>query len=445
MAQSIEYSRKLADKSARYKRTFSGKQMNNKGQAIVIVIGIIVIFMILIPALITITHQEARWAVKQKKSSAAFHAAEAGLDRGKWKLNESASHWNTITGGGSISGYTGTTIYNIYSDTDSTKVAGQYKVNITSGTTSSQVKITSVGRDPTNNELRALEVVYAKDLISSSLDIDGGISWKPNLEVHWGPVITYTSIDQSPGEWYPRKYSAGQIVGRDTDPTPLNSDSKEYWAFEDLGTPPQVKLAYYKDLAEKSVVDPDLGGQNRIKKKTGNDTAVAVPAGSGYFPSASNNGGININKSYSFSNSTSVIYTDGTIDFDASSFIDCLAVIGEGNIDYNARSTVYVASVPANASLEYVKKKEVTPSYTYPGEGSATYNVANCGMHGFLYCGGNLSNAGGNAVMVGVIKTVGTLSINTLTLYYDHDVAINVELSDTSKTQVSWKEIRATW
>lgn len=418
---------------------------SSRGQVLIVVLGILVIFMIMIPVLISLVQNESRWSVKNKKTSMAFHAAEAGLDRGIWKLNEKTSNWDNIISSGSIDGYTGQKVYDMYLGSSTDKVIGQYKVNIMPGDIPSQIKVVSIGRDPSSSEVRGLEVVYSKNAILSSINTDGGISWKPNLEVHWGPVVTYTSIDQAPSKWYPRKISKGQIVGRDTDPQRPNDDGKEFWAFQDLGDPPRVQTSYYLDLAKKSRIKASLGGLNEIRKKTGSSVAVADPVGSGYFPAASNSGGIRINKAYMFANSTSVIYTDGTLDLAAESFLDLQAVIAEQNVDFNGSGHDYTATVPVNAAKEYVKQKEMVPGYTYPGEGSATYTVTACGMHGFLYCGGSLNNAGGNAKMVGAIKVLGNVTLNTMTVYYDEQTVTNIKLSNTQKTQVSWREIGASW
>ncbi|MHB9155152.1 MAG: hypothetical protein ACYC5N_05585 [Endomicrobiales bacterium] len=417
--------------------------MKNKGQTLIVILGILVIFMIFIPLLVSMVQHEAKWTVKQKKATAAFHAAEAGVGRALWKIKENTSNWATVTDGGSLAGYAGTTVYDLYAGSNTSKLSGQYKVSITNTANPGEVLIRSTGRDPGNSEVRGIEVVLAKNSINASMDVNSGISWKPNLVVHWGPVVTYTSIDQAPSQWYPRKFSKGQIAGRDTDPTSTNSDGKEYWAFEDLTTPPQVDIAYYKDLAKKSLVPATVGGTKKIKKATGSSAAVADPPGSGYF--TSDNGSKIRFDGYDFRSSTSVIYCETGLDFDNSTFLDVQAAIAETDVDFNADNTVYVASVPVNASVEYVKQKEENPGYTYPGEGSATYSVPGCGMHGFLYCGGVLNNAGGGASMTGVIKVIGNVSVNTMTVYYDASVASSVRLTDSSFRQLSWREIKAAW
>jgi Tfp pilus assembly protein PilX len=417
--------------------------MNNRGQTLIIVLGIVVVFLISIPVLVFMVGQESRWTVKAKKTTTAFHAAEAGIDRGMWKLKETTANWQTIMDGDPISGYSGTTVYNVAAGSGTSQVVAEYKVNIFQGPNPGEITVRSIGRDASTSEVRGVEVVLTKNAIDSSLSVSGGLTWKPNLEVHWGPVVTFTSIDSSPSQYYPRKFSKGKIEGRDTNPTQLNSDGKEYWAFQNLGTEPQVKLADYRTLAKASVV-PNTYGSGKILKKTGSAACVADPPGSGYFPIANSGGKIRL-KDYVLSATTCVIYSEGGIDMDNGSFVDVRAIIAEGDFDFNAKSAVYVANVPATAAKEYVKQKEVSAGYMFPGEGSATYNVAGCGMHGFLYCGGNLTNAGGGSIIVGVAKVIGDVTMNTCTIYYDDTVAENIILSDSAVRQVSWKEFKASW
>jgi hypothetical protein len=419
--------------------------MNQKGQTLVMIMGIVVVFMICIPPIIYMVQHEAKWTVKQKKTTSAFQASEAGIDRALWKLNEASSNWNSVVNGTPIPGYTGLATYDFYADAAGTNRIGQYKVLITTSQMPGEILVQAKGRDSMSDEVRAIEVVLTRNAINGSLNVDSGITWKPNMIVHWGPVVTFTSIDMAPSQWYPRKYSKGQIVGRDTAASAPNSDEKEYWAFEDLGNPPQIDLAYYKELAKKSQIPTSSGG-GTIRKATGSSQAVATPAGSGYFRAADNGSKIRFFGSYDFRNSTSVIYVEGAgMDFANASFLDVQAALAEGNVDFNAGSTVYVASVPATAGTEYVKQKEMAAGYTFPGEGSATYSIASCGMHGFLYCGGALNNAGGNSVMVGAAKVIGDVTMNTFTIYYDAAVAGNIRLSSTGFRRKSWREIHTSW
>jgi hypothetical protein len=261
-------------------------------------------------------------------------------------------------------------------------------------------------------------------------------------------VVSYNNITGGSLDYYPRKYAKQGIEARDTnDNTPPNTDGQEWWSFQDLGDPPQIDLAYYKAKAKASQIPTDANG-GMIRKATGSNAAVADPPGSGYFKASDNGAKIRFFGSYDFRNSTSVIYVEGAgMDFSGSSFLDVEGALAEGSIDFNAGSTVYIATVPANAAEEYKKQKLEVPGYTYPGEGSAdgTYTITDCGMHGFLYCGGTLTNSGGGSTIVGAAKVIGDNTMNTLTVFYDPIVATNIKLSAAKLFQKSWAEIKGTW
>ncbi len=272
-----------------------------KGQALTGVFIIIVAAILLIPIIVYSLIQEGKWSIKERRTTAAYQAAETGVDRALWKLNSTPSGWGAVASGGTISGYTGATVYNIYASSNSTAVIAQYKVNITTTATPGQILIISKGRDISTNELRVLQVSYiSSSTISSGISASGGgFSWWSNTTVHWGPVYSYTSMDATNAQWFPRKFSAGPIIGRDTDPTPPNTDGIEYWAFQNI-SPPVVNLSYYQNLAQNSVIPASSGG--------GTITGTASPPGSGYFPNSLVIGG-----NYTFSSSTSVIYTPGNL------------------------------------------------------------------------------------------------------------------------------------
>lgn len=413
--------------------------MNSKGQTIVAAIALIAVFAILIPVLIFTLQNETKQTIKEKKTTSAFHAAEAGIDRAKWKLNETSYNWNTIINGGSFPGYTGTTPYDVYPDTFSDKPNSQYKVNILKNGPAAEVVIRSIGRDITNNEVRALEVVLVQNKIDSVLVVDGYIDWRPNLNIHWGPAVSYTSIalnNSSPH--YPRKFSASMISPLDSDPAPLNTDNKEYWAFQDLGDKPRVDLGYYANLAKQSRVPIGLG-TDRIKKVCGSGDPVADPLGSGYFTE-----GIKFSGNYNFSNSTSVIYSKGKIDFQARSFVDAQAIIAENEMDINGsnNNVAYLATVPPNAYLEYMA---MPIAYAFPGASSTTCIINNCVAHGLLYCGNSFTNASGNGSLCGVLMVKENASVNTTTIYYDQNIATNIRLIKAGFRQKYWKEITAQW
>ena len=77
--------------------------------------------------------------------------------------------------------------------------------------------------------------------------------------------------------------------------------------------------------------------------------------------------------------------------------------------------------------------------------GIPNVTLANVGMHGFLYCGGDVKNAGGNTILVGALFVAGNLTVNTTTIYYDSTVGNNILYENATISRVSWDETRTTW
>ncbi|PKN01394.1 MAG: hypothetical protein CVU77_05510 [Elusimicrobia bacterium HGW-Elusimicrobia-1] len=420
-----------------------------KGQMLVPILAILVILGIMLPLFVIWVEREAVWTVKEQKSVTAFNLAEAGLERGLWTIKISTSNWTQIKNGTPLDGYHFDSVYDDI-------IGGQYRIRITSGPLENEITIVSEGRTIQPPENRALKAIYARKAFDNAISVDGAMQWKPGLIVHWGPVVSYSAITQAPADWYPRKVSKGRIVGRDTNPDPLNSDNVEYWAYEDLGSPPVIDVDYYINVASFSRISVDTG-TGEILKKVGAAKAVANPPGSGIFLAAANSGGIRIKRQggvgnkYDFRSSTSVIYTDGTLSVDSDVFLQLLALVGMGNVNFDAQGVNFTAYVPPGAELEYVKKKQVTPAYVYPGEATGSYVIGSqspsirpCGMRGFLYCGGQLGNAG-NSSILGSVYVKDDITMNNFTVFYDTGVAYGVQLSETPMEIKSWQEVKTTW
>lgn len=422
---------------------------DEKGQMLVPILAILVILGIMLPLFVIWVEREAVWTVKEQKSVTAFNLAEAGLERGLWTIKISTSNWTQIKNGTPLAGYYFDSVYDDI-------IGGQYRIRITSGPLENEITIVSEGRTIQPPENRAIKAIYARKAFDNAISVDGAMQWKPGLIIHWGPVVSYNAITQTPSDWYPRKVSKGRIVGRDTNPDPPNTDNIEYWAYEDLGSPPKIDLDYYINVASFSRIPVDTG-TGAILKKTGNTNAVATPPGSGIFLAANNNGGIKIERKggssnkYDFRSSTSVIYCDGTISVGNDVFLKVLALVSVGDMNFDAQGINYTANVPSGAGLEYVKKKVVTSSYTYPGEATGAYVIGSqspgirpCGMHGFLYCGGSMGNSG-NSSLLGAAYVKTDITMNNFTVFYDTGIASGVQLSEAPMTLQSWREIKSTW
>ncbi len=416
----------------------------NSGYVLVVIVLSLTLLAILVPGLIKLIQKDSKDSHGANKKTTAFQLAEAGQDRGAWKLRESDAVWTNAVGGGTTSGYDNSVIY--------TEVAGgKYKILIEDGPAPGQVTITSKGMaDNDTDDIRAIKGIYSKGIVSGALSVVGGLNWKPNLTVEWGPVVSYNSITSTPADRYPRKYSVGGITGYDTNPNSPNGAmpggnwaTYDYASYYSLGNAPTVDLDSYRTLAKNSCVP-------QLRKGTGSGAAAHYTGGgcdSGYYTADAKIDVTSGGGSYSFTCSTCVIFIEGeVVSFPNSSWLNIRGLLATGDLDFNARSTTYVATIPNNAQDEYQYSPTAVNYWTSNGwTNGGTYSIANCGMHGFLYTGGDLKNAGGNTILVGALFVGGSLTVNTTTVYYDSSVANNILFQSGTISRVSWDEIRTSW
>jgi len=411
---------------------------------------IMVVLSILIPAMINLVRKDSKDNQRESKKSKSLHLAEAGLDRGAWKLRESADIWTTASSGTAISGYN--------NDVEYTDIeGGRYKIRILSGPSTNEVTVIAKGKADGSDEIRAIQAVFSKDAAAAlpALSVNSGITWKPNMRVHWGPVITYNSITQSPGDYYPRKYSAGQIVGRDTVNDANNGampadnwTTYDYAAFYDLGVAPTIKLDKYRELAKATNLS--VFG---ITLRKGTGSSVASHDTSNGYDSGYYTENVKIQKPGGGANNvtlncpTCVIFIEGqVVSFPNDAWLNVKALVATGNVDYNGDCCSYTATIPDDASEEYQHSSLGTYFTNQGWTDGGTASISSVGMRGFLYVGGNFTNAGGGAKLIGSIFVVGSVSINTLIIYYDDDVAASVETGGSGPMErLSWDEISTSW
>ncbi|MEK7720790.1 MAG: hypothetical protein AAB359_00205, partial [Elusimicrobiota bacterium] len=225
-----------------------------RGQmAIMLVIGTLLFLLITIPLLDRYVKNEAKWSVKEKKSTTAFHLAEAGIDRAVWKLNERSSYWDYASTGTVFAGYNNDKTY-----TD--LPGGSYRVKISSGSAPRQIKIMSTGRDASSSDLRAIEALYEAESLNAAIQAPS-LQFNSSFKVFWGPYMSLSniSLNSSADQLYPRKYARGSITSsssygdRDNSATPANTDCLEYWAYNDAtcgssGVPdmPGIAIDWYR-------------------------------------------------------------------------------------------------------------------------------------------------------------------------------------------------------
>src|SRR5262245_33013431 len=101
---------------------------SQRGIALAMAILIMLVLGVLIPMIIRMVQKDAKDTVKSGLKTLSLQVAEAGQDRGAWKLRESDVMWSTAAAGATISDYHDDKVY--------TDVAGgEYKILITSGPT----------------------------------------------------------------------------------------------------------------------------------------------------------------------------------------------------------------------------------------------------------------------------------------------------------------------
>ncbi len=405
---------------------------NCRGQVVVIMLIIAMIIGIVIPGLIYLTQHEAKWTVKEVKSTRAFHLAEAGLDRGVFKLNES-DVWDTAYAGTAISGYNGDIEY---SDVE----GGYYKIKFSTGSGDYEVTITASGKDKTTDEIRTIQAVYYSPPGAIGALNAPVITTTGHVRVHWGPIASLTNIELSGSTdvKYPRKYARTYIDPRYTSgPLPkfgslTDEELAEWHCGYDVPDIPSVDFDYYQKKST-TVTGAPAGGS---------------PAGSSYYTAY---------KQFKNLNETTerVYYCENGAQIQNSHLRGTLIV--KGNLDFqgNDGGSSINAVIPANAwkeYQEYVTDTSATEQYPgdlgeqYSGDGTDTYDIGKVSFKGYIHVTGNVS-FGSNNQINGVIICEGNASGNgTPTIWYDVNASTNIVVTSTNKpTRQSWKELSPRW
>lgn len=433
----------------------------NKGFFLVVALLALIVAAIFLPALYFVTHNESSWSVREKKKTVAFQMAEQGLDRGVWKLQESDDVWNMVSTGTEITGYHWDSVYR---STDTANASeGEYKIKLTTGADGSgYVTIQSIGRDKSTDEVRAVEAEYSKIPIQGGLQTRGALQYKPGLIVHWGPVVDFTNITQSPSTYYPRKICKGYITGRDTDPnTPNGHDfflawpnpaTYDYNSYQTkLGNPPTIDLSSYKTIAKNSSVP-------QMPPYTGNQGSAQTssPTGSGFYTgdvtvNKVGSGGSSSQYAYTLNCPTCVIYIQGKAQFqNTTSQMNVRALIVESDFNPNGNTGQpdIVVQIPAHADREYYHPTALptwTSNFASTGTGG-NYYVKNARVRGYVYVGGDMSNSGGtDPVFIGILDIAGTMSANNVDVYYDATISTSVLALNMKPQPIYWREVMLNW
>lgn len=434
-----------------------------RGQALIVAILLVTVALILVPLLVMYVQNEAKWTIKQSRSSSAYHLAEAGQDRAIFYLVQSTANWAAAIAGTAVSGYNGDVQY-------SDVAGGLYTISIASGPLSYQATVITKGRDSTTNEMRAIQAIYSGAALQSGFIAKGSVDYQSSFTVFWGQVTSYTNITQGASPpYHPIKVAKGSITPWDSDPNPPNQDSgKNYSAYDaSLTDPPSVDFDYYRTKAKNTTItDPAIVCDAKGKNCGSNGGQSVSWIGTGYFDGTSE---VKFNN-YTLDCSTCVLFMETSkVKLDKSGYMHVEAlIVYSANIHiHNTGANPYVVSVPTDAWKQYTAGTITTPNTPdsaaadqYPGDAglsaiSPTYSIptaafdgaSNTGMsfHGFLYANSFDCNGGVNSNVGTFLIGPGGTSITTMIIYFDPTVAGNVHYTKSQIARVSWDEITSTW
>ena len=428
-----------------YQRIVQRQSASNpfKGQLVIVMLIIAMIIGIVIPGLIYLTQHEAKWTVKEIKSTRAFHLAEAGIDRGVYKLNETGV-WDTAYSGTAISGYEGTTTH---SDVE----GGSYRIKFSTGSGDDEVTIAASGKDAATAECRTIQAIYySPPGIAGAINAPS-ISVTGNCEVHWGPVSSLGDLQLggSADVFYPRKRARGHIF---CGTAAHNHDSPASEGTTETNGPSWV-AEEFKEWKDCDLDVPDIPGLS-------ND-----------YKTDAQNGGFYYLGDYSFFGSTftqnkfTTFYIEGDCTLKKASLWGNLIVTGNIDIDGDQNVGPDLTVKPhADAWKEYQVGTPDLPGTdgddadTFAGadewygddvdHGTKNYTIGKYLFRGLIYVYGN-GTASSNPNIYGllVIKGSGGLTgAGTPVIWHDKEFARNVKTTTRVRpTRQSWKEIAPKW
>jgi len=400
----------------------------------------LMVLMVMVPVLVNYVNREATWSVKEKRTTTAFHLADAAVERGRWKiLQNPVANWNA-TSTGTIVGYN---FDQAYSDV----TGGYYAIRISSDSTNASNRIIEgVGKDSSSNEVRKVHMVLQDQSLgnfATRANQTVGVGAATNVE--WGDVVAGISINTG-GRLHPRFYSAAHITPQDGGVTTPQTDNIQWWSYYAVPPSPGIDFSFYSSSALNSGADPCGGSYYTTGSRTFQgctDTSNNTYYITGDLTFASGAGGNFIQGS---------VVCLGNITF-------------QGNGGSNNPSGVYNATVPPTAWKDYgndwgtytgtydpappaplTYAAAVSSNYLAPS--SLTYPLSGVLVHGFLYTGGSQGlNGGGNGRIHGVLySNVNTIiTSSNFTIYYDAQVNAAIRTSGLVLVQVGWYEVQAAW
>ncbi|PIR19263.1 MAG: hypothetical protein COV48_02955 [Elusimicrobia bacterium CG11_big_fil_rev_8_21_14_0_20_64_6] len=435
------------------------KTNEEKGFALVGAIVLALCLVILTTALVLWVQQESRVAVKHGKSTRAFHLAEAAIDRGRWKLQESNAQWTSSGLGTVIMGYN-------FDKAHKDITGGQYAIKITSHPSNADQRIIEgTGRDDSTMEVRTLYAVAERQTLDAAIWSGGEVELKKNSEVHWGPVKSQTDIELEASQAaarFPRMYSRGKIELIDANPAPPNTDNKQYWAYFDVPPRPIIDFNALKSSAQSN-------GTYFPEGDTWQDAYPGSPNFDCDKPPCKGNEAVFLPKI----DDNLIWYFDGDFKLKKGTFLQGVVIVmGEFKIegDLECKGYYSVTPPPANAWMEYKNlngtgdtsaanewyadagggpPSAVSPTFTFMSAGSPAKKdgiAKGVCFKGFVYAQEEFEIKKETIVhgMIIVEKDEVENSKSTI-VFYDPGSATNVAISKTTVSIVEWQEQPGSW
>ncbi|MDO8806181.1 MAG: hypothetical protein Q7R35_17330 [Elusimicrobiota bacterium] len=409
--------------------------------AMTMVIVIMLFLLLMFPVMNMFVQNEGKWSVKEKKATAAFHMAEAGVDRARWKLLENDDMW-TITSTGTLAGYHFDKVY-------TAEDGGTYAINITSHPTDPDKRIVeSVGRDKTRAQARRIKQVLlngnAADFATRASNLVSNTGGNDHIE--WGSVVSGNSIDAT-ARTFPRYYSAGHVTPQDGGSTTSNTDNVYWWSYYAIPPLPNIKFSSYLASATASGAAPTGCGNAKA--------STYYRVGNATFSGCND-----------ITNKTYYITGDATFSAGSSQFIRGTVIV-LGDLAFGGAAGAagkYAARLPSEAWKEYGNNWAHYLTFdpvvsgapaTYAAALSSnylaankTYTLDNVIIHGFIYTGGDQGLVGGgNCNINGVLMSAhdATMGTSTMGIYYDDQVATGILLQGVDIVSDSWYEVPPVW
>lgn len=459
------------------------RQAFNKGQAMVLVIIILLFFLVMAELIVFQLRNESIWTVKEKKEVLAFNVTDSGQERAYWKITETTDGWDKLIIDAAFpSGFDGNTVYTV-------EGRGRYKIHLSTGKSGDDdiVVVRTAGEDIDSRQARGIKVIYKRSgLPQSAINVRGGLGVTGNVRIHWGCIVSKSgdiNLTGNANKWWPRKFAGlGYLVSprdasatdtphigpdkpRNDNPDILLEDEYKEWSSNGYREAETVEVGLSTYAARAQTYGPPPGiTTNGAGTCTGayfeGYTTVSFP--NNYLDTRSTACYYIKDADVSFPANASIT----ALDNDAGAVSDIVFIVENGDLDLpqnppagSPGKTNYTVRVPTTCWKEYQTEASGLSPYgglgrgdtaainEYPGDqgyrtSGGTFDLNNVIFHGLLYVGGDLGQQGGGTKnMVGVVIVKGGVNDNgTADYWYDRTVDTKVLYSGSKFSRSYWAE-----